>query len=118
MECGSGHRDQRPSFFYAIDEKAKTLDEFCCFDTAKDLETIILSFLSGELETYVYAGTETLVRLLDYPHVSEIYGNTAPDGSIETLMERLSVAADANAQWAGKMEKIYRALALAVGKEK
>ncbi|MCD8290840.1 MAG: hypothetical protein LUC91_04985 [Prevotella sp.] len=104
-----------PNFFYVVDDQYGELDEFAAFETAQELEAIILDYTAGEMIAYEYARTENLQKVLDYDHVAQFYGNTLPDGSLETLMMTLSAKADENAKWAERIGKIYKYMASAMG---
>jgi len=100
-----------PNFFYVLDTEAECFDVFSPFETAEDLETLIVGSIASGIDTYLFSGMEEKMMVFHEDMVNDVYDNYYPEASVRCLLSHMKVLAEQNATWAGLMEKTYHSLA-------
>ncbi|MCD8353324.1 MAG: hypothetical protein LUC47_03295 [Clostridiales bacterium] len=99
-----------PNFFYVLNADTGSFDVFAPFETAEQLEALILGDIASNIGTYIYVGTESRLKAFNMDTVNDSYGNYHPEASVQSLFRQMEVLAADNARWSEFMAKTYRSL--------
>lgn len=99
-----------PHFFYLYDEKYECFEVFHSFETAEQLELLILGTLAEELECMNSVCTEELHFGFRDIDINERFDEYEPKFHMHILEKQLEVMAEQSGAWMEMMAKTYKAL--------
>ena len=97
-------------FFYVYDKEHGYFEVFHTFQTAAELEELILGTLAEDLECMNAVMAENLHERFDLTDINETLDNYAPRFHMHTLAEQLKAVAGEHEKWGRMMAQTYRAL--------
>ena len=99
-----------PHFFYTYDEKHKCFDVFNSFETAEELEMLIVGTLAEDLECINSVMTEELSDKFNAIDVNEHFNDYEPKFHMHILEKQLEVISEQFEHWSGMMTAAYKSL--------
>lgn len=95
-----------PNMFYLYDENYKHFDVFEPFETAEELEKLIIGSMAENMEVFHAVAAENIQSMFDKLD-TETVGNYDPDFHIYKLLQQMEIMTDELERWAETITGTY-----------
>lgn len=99
-----------PNFFYLYSEKYKHFDVFEPFETAEELEKLIIGSMAENMEVFHAVAAEDIQSMFDQLDTENV-GNYDPDFHIYKLLRQMEIMTDELERWEEMVIGTYRSFA-------
>lgn len=100
-----------PHFFYVYNDKYHNFEVFTSFETAKELEKLIIGTMAENMETINAVVAENVHMMFYEADINENIGNYDPDFHIHKLLQQMEIMTRELGRWTELAAGIYRSLA-------
>ena len=100
-----------PNFFYVYNDRYRNFEVFESFETAEELERLIIGTMAENMETFNAVALEETQKMFDDLDVNEHVGNYDPNFHIYKLLRQMEIMTGQLERWSGLLAGTYRSLA-------
>lgn len=100
-----------PNFFYVYNDKYHYFDVFEEFNTAEELERLIIGTMAENMEAFNAVVLESTQKMFDDLDINENVGNYDPDFHIYKLLRQMEIMTGQLEHWSELMAGTYRSFA-------
>lgn len=100
-----------PNFFYVYNDKYRYFDVFEEFNTAEELERLIIGTMAENMEAFNAVVLESTQKMFDDLDINENVGNYDPDFHIYKLLRQMEIMTGPLEHWSELMAGTYRSFA-------
>lgn len=100
-----------PNFFYVYNDKYHYFDVFEEFNTAEELERLIIGTMAENVEAFNAVVLESTQKMFDDLDINENVGNYDPDFHIYKLLRQMEIMTGQLEHWSELMAGTYRSFA-------
>lgn len=100
-----------PNFFYVYNDKYHYFDVFEEFNTAEELERLIVGTMAENMEAFNAVVLESTQKMFDDLDINENVGNYDPDFHIYKLLRQMEIMTGQLEHWSELMAGTYRSFA-------
>jgi len=100
-----------PNFFYVYNDKYQNFEVFTAFETAADLEKLIIGTMAENMETINAVVAENLHMRFDGIDADGRVGSYDPESHIYTLLRQMEAMTGELERWSELMAGTYRSFA-------
>lgn len=102
---------KEPNFFYVYNDKYHYFDVFEEFNTAEELERLIIGTMAENMEAFNAVILENTQKMFDDLDINENVGNYDPDFHIYKLLRQMEIMTGQLEHWSELMAGTYRSFA-------
>lgn len=100
-----------PNFFYVYNDKYHYFEVFEEFNTAEELERLIIGTMAENMEAFNAVVLESTQKMFDDLDINENVGNYDPDFHIYKLLRQMEIMTGQLEHWSELMAGTYRSFA-------
>ena len=100
-----------PNFFYVYNDQYHYFDVFEEFNTAEELERLIIGTMAENMEAFNAVVLESTQKMFDDLDINENVGNYDPDFHIYKLLRQMEIMTGQLEHWSELMAGTYRSFA-------
>lgn len=100
-----------PHFFYVYNDKYRNFEVFTPFETAEELEKLIIGTMAENMETINAVVAESVHMMFDEVDINENVENYDPDFHIYKLLRQMEIMTGELGRWTEMAAGTYRSLA-------
>ena len=100
-----------PNFFYVYNDKYHYFDVFEEFNTAEELERLIIGTMAENMEAFNAVALENTQKMFEDLDINENVGNYDPDFHIYKLLRQMEIMTGQLEHWSELMAGTYRSFA-------
>lgn len=97
-----------PNFFYVYNDKYHYFDVFEEFNTAEELDRLIIGTMAENMEAFNAVVLESTQKMFDDLDINENVGNYDPDFHIYKLLRQMEIMTGQLEHWSELMAGTYR----------
>lgn len=100
-----------PNFFYVYNDRYRNFEVFESFETAEELEKLIIGTMAENMEVFNAVALEETQKMFDDLDASEYVGNYDPDFHIYKLLRQMEIMTGQLEHWSELVAGTYRSFA-------
>ena len=100
-----------PNFFYVYNDQYHYFEVFEEFNTAEELERLIIGTMAENMEAFNAVALENTQKMFDDLDINENVGNYDPDFHIYKLLRQMEIMTGQLEHWSELMAGTYRSFA-------
>ena len=100
-----------PNFFYVYNDQYRYFEVFEEFNTAEELERLIIGTMAENMEAFNAVVLESTQQMFDDLDINENVGNYDPDFHIYKLLRQMEIMTGQLEHWSELMAGTYRSFA-------